>query len=165
MQEDTTTPPGPKADERPKALSLAERAEKGEPLTIDELADVTGNAKSVVQTMFLTEELTPSRQFSSLHLAAAQLHGWAAHPMHSADSLRISVEDYRKALKAAEGPPEGARDYVPHAPACSEFTPHDPSELAKRSASQIEERDRLAAENKAAREALAKSRAKTKERS
>ncbi len=164
MAEKETTAPQPVAEERP--LSLAERAQKGEALTIDELADVTGNAKNVTVTMFLSPELTPSRQFSREHLAAAQLHGWAAHPMHSADPLLLKLDDYTKALEAAKSPPAGAREYVPHAPACSEFAPFSHKELKARADKHVADQKSADEANRKNREELAKYRAqKSKERS
>jgi hypothetical protein len=164
MQQESPAPKESKAEDRP--LSLAERADKGEALTIDELADVTGNAKEVVPTMFLSPELTPSRQFSREHLAAAQLHGWAAHPMHSAEPLLIKRDDYLKALEAAKSPPKGAREYVPHAAACSEFAPVSHKELKARADKQIADQKAADDANAKNREELAKARAaKAKERS
>lgn len=70
--------------------------------------------------------------FSPAHSAAAQLHGWSAHKLHTADELAITREAYEHALSAAlspvravdaDGKPTGAPKYRPHAAALSPFSP------------------------------------------
>jgi hypothetical protein len=55
------------------------------------------------------------------YCAAEYIHGWATHNQHSATPLRISLEDYKGAIKAAQTADE-AGGYTPHAPACSPFS-------------------------------------------
>lgn len=108
------------AEVRPK--SLEQRAKDGEKLTLDELARVSGNfvniPKIVVELSGETRE-----PYSWKHSAAAQLHGWAHHAMATTEPLLISLADYLKALDSID-PPEGERSPVPHAPACSPYSPH-----------------------------------------
>ncbi len=54
-----------------------------------------------------------------LHAAASALHGWHEFQHHNGEELKLTPEDYQKALDAAAyRDPERGR-YVPHAPALS----------------------------------------------
>lgn len=47
------------------------------------------------------------------HAAANVLHGWAEHAHATGKAMRLSGEDYAKALEAASRPARGG-DYAPH---------------------------------------------------
>lgn len=56
------------------------------------------------------------------HDAASALHGWTLHEHQTGKPMRLSLDDYREALKAALRPVakgESAGKYVPHGPALS----------------------------------------------
>lgn len=59
---------------------------------------------------------------SSLHHAAAGLHGWDVHRHHANGELELTEHHYREALKAAERPSSGSV-YRPHKPAVSPYSP------------------------------------------
>ena len=46
-------------------------------------------------------------------------YGWRDHQYHEGVPMMLAEKDYDAALKAAERPPKGERDYRPHRPALS----------------------------------------------
>lgn len=128
-------------------MAKSEKAEEpkadvsAEPMTLDELARATGNIVAInpLAAVLSGETREP---YTGRHLAAAQLHGWAHHATATAEPLTLKLGDYLKALDAADGPPKGARVCVPHAGACSPFSPHDPAKLAAQAAEQIAQSNR-----------------------
>lgn len=74
---------------------------------------------AVVRRMLLADLRALHSPAPWLHAAASVLHGWAEQEHATGKPVRLTVEDYGAALKAAERPGEGG-DYVPHAPASSD---------------------------------------------
>lgn len=106
------------ADERRK-LTLAEKAATGVALTLDELADATGNKRRLKPGLVLDGVAADTHAYSPEHAAAAQLHGWTAHAHHSVEPLRLKADDYRAAIIAAAC--SDKPKLVPHEPA---LAPH-----------------------------------------
>lgn len=98
-----------------------------ERLTVDELAALTGNVTEASAAIRTKARGFRRKAYSWQHNAAAQLHGWSLHAMHSADPMRITRAAYEAALKAAEAPvvrvvKDGrTARYEPHPAACSPF--------------------------------------------
>ena len=89
-------------------------------------------------------------EYSMQHVAAEALHGWKDHAHHEGKPIKLNLEDYKSALKAAWKPVTRAvlkdgklgepidslkaaedgiptvTDYEPHAPAFSKHAPHFP---------------------------------------
>lgn len=84
------------------------------------------------------EHLKASDEPAWKHAAAAAMHGWKEHAHHSAKAMRMSAEDYGKALAAACKPP--TKDARPHGPALSQYA-----------ASKVTQKVRDAAAEKAAK--------------
>lgn len=100
-----------------KEPTLLERIEKGDELTPEELAQATDNAKPRVAGRLAKGESPGDLVFSVAHQAAAQLHGWAAHNLHSTEPFKLTLKAYEAALKAA------LSGEKPHEPACSKHLP------------------------------------------
>lgn len=105
--------------EQPPRRNLADRADAGEKLTPEELAEITGNTFVLRPNVAFGSGAVATRgiSYSVAHAAAAQCHGWAAHAQHSAEPFRLTRADYLKALEAA------AKGEPPHEPAMSKYTP------------------------------------------
>ncbi len=57
--------------------------------------------------------------FAAEHQGAAMLHGWAEHGHHAGAPIRLTLEDYKAALKAINNSPA-----KPHPAALSEYCNH-----------------------------------------
>jgi hypothetical protein len=70
-------------------------------------------------------QISGATHFSALHNAAAILHGWGkkdepwGHRHHAGEPIKLTLDDYRKALEAASKTDEHG-EYVPHPGALSE---------------------------------------------
>jgi len=107
-----------KADDRAKR-TLAQRADAGVELTLEELAEVTGDRYRLRPNLSFGGEIR-SHGFTSRHMAAAQLHGWNAHALATAEPMTLRLVDYRAALEAAS-PATG--NPTAHPAAVSKFAP------------------------------------------
>lgn len=95
-------------------LSLADRAELGELLTPEQCAEVCGQTYRLRANVSVGQPSVGGVGYSPVHLAAAQLHGWAAHRMATTEPFLLTVDDYRAALAAVDS-------FQAHAPACSHY--------------------------------------------
>lgn len=87
-------------------------------LTLEELAEVTNNTKILHVRVALGGRTTKTRiAYSAAHRAAAALHGWDAHALHTTEPVRLTIEAYKAALETAMLGKE------PHAEAVSKFAP------------------------------------------
>lgn len=91
--------------------------------TPEEHARALGHAQDVQEPFRMGGGRPGMKQsFSWKHGAAAQLHGWNAHKLHSAEPFKISRADYEAALDAATDA-DGDGEYTPHPAALSEYAP------------------------------------------
>lgn len=105
----------PVPTEAPKAAEI---------YTPEELAKLTGNVKALPEEARIGGAPGVTQLFSWQHAAAAQLHGWNAHALHTADPFKLARSDYEKALEAACAPDETGR-YRAHARALSPYVPKE----------------------------------------
>jgi hypothetical protein len=110
----------------------------------DEHAKALGGVKTVMRTAVIGNQPASFELYHQFHAGAEALHGWREHAHHAGEPIKLSVEDYKAALKAAsepvtrvidkDGKPTGEpvdslemankgiptiTDYEPHAPALS----------------------------------------------
>lgn len=133
--------------------SLSTRAEPAAKSTPHEHAVLIGSYKSRrtqagTLVASVNGQAPADGEYSWQHAAAAALHGWAEHEHHAGEALKLSAEDYKKALLAAsepvtrivgkDGKPgdktnsedaanrgiQTVTDYEPHAAAVSPHSPH-----------------------------------------
>lgn len=93
-------------------------SEKTDTLTPAEWAARTGNTVKMGPATRLLSGHEDGQSFSPRHSAAAMLHGWHAHAMHTAEPLALSLADYEAALAAVDSV---SPKLTPHAPACSPY--------------------------------------------
>lgn len=90
-----------------------------------ELAKRTGRVLLIEN--HLTLSMAKRRVGNAEHNAAASLHGWKEHRLHTGEPLHLTAEDYEAAIVAARSPGVDGK-YVPHQPALS---PHNRHGFAK----------------------------------
>jgi len=84
--------------------------------TPEEHARETGNVLKL-RSRRTINGVTLGETFTAGHMAAAQMHGWAAHKLATTDPMKLSQDDYLAAIEAALLGGEA------HAPANSQFVP------------------------------------------
>lgn len=99
--------------ERAMKPEPALRAEPAEPAAAPEKATPEDHARATGNLAARTPSIafgTQRQRYTWQHEAAAQLHGWNAHPLNTADPLLITRAAYEGALKAVEAPVTRERD-------------------------------------------------------
>jgi hypothetical protein len=117
VEQETPTPPVEQETPTPPTLLEVKPAEDDGLRTPEEHARATNHLRKVPTFAGGTNEGgTPE------YRAAAVLHGWTTHKLHTATPLRISTDDFKAALKASHEADESG-NYKPHSPACSPYCP------------------------------------------
>jgi len=90
--------------------------------TPEEHARDTGNVRDYQESFKLNGSPGIKPAYTWQHAAAAQLHGWNAHKLHSAEPFTLTREAYSAALDAGATADERGH-YTPHPGALSPFAP------------------------------------------
>lgn len=70
----------------------------------EEHAKALGGAKTVTRAARVNSEPASFELYHPFHNGAEALHGWREHAHHEGAPIRLSVDDYKAALKAASAP-------------------------------------------------------------
>lgn len=112
----------PKAEEK-ATPSLAERLAKGGKASPHELAQHCGFVTSQLRRALVDGLGADQAVYTWQHNAAAALHGWGAHEYHAGKPFELTLDAYKSALQAVEGPGENGH-YMPVKGALSPHCKH-----------------------------------------
>ncbi len=87
--------------------------------TIYDHARATGHAHRMAGGL----EGDPDLRLSPEHRTAAAVHGWLEHELHTGKAMRLSAEDYTRALEHAGSTRRHPPAVSPHAPKASADEP------------------------------------------
>jgi hypothetical protein len=102
-------------------LSLADRAKTGELLTVQELAQATGNSQLMKNRSDIAMRSTGGVKYSIRHAAAASLCGWLAHELATGEPMKLTLTAYEAALTACGRTAQGDNQPRPPKDSTSAF--------------------------------------------
>lgn len=80
--------------------------------TPEEHAKDLGGVKTVARAAVVGNQPASFELYHQFHAGAEALHGWREHAHHEGEQIKLSVEDYKAALKAASVPVTRVADDV-----------------------------------------------------
>jgi hypothetical protein len=140
------------ASQAPREKTIAERADAGEKVSVNDLAVHLGHVKIEKREEKLEASDGNTKTITTWqHAAAAALHGWAQYEFDEGEPFELTREDYEAALKVA-GAPNAAGVYEPHEPAyvgshdvegdADKAAAHDKAEAAHKAGAEAAQRAR-----------------------